>query len=413
MRWLIVGALVAIGIGILVLRDLGDAHNADNAETDGAGSSAASRPEGARRAAGSSATSGSAPASPAPEAPALAANSAPGATKAKRGVGPWGLVGVFDETPAHYELTESMGRIAVNLTGGRSGMYSTGFPPEGTKTTIRGTVIDRNGARVAGAAVLIDTEFRMLQDSFLVDGGALSEADGSFVVTVIPMEQQPLLAMAIHPSAGWSSPVPISSEPLVVTLRSGALEGIARFNGHGASFNIVVSTEDQRLNIPIESHADGTFRIAPLATGTYKLSYSRAQAQAGNSAKYDSREIVIEDGKTTRVELGQQSGTMIVATAQVPQNKEPDTMGAALFTGAAVPKDASAASARVRAEKAPAHLIGGSDLAPVIQFHDVTPGDYVVCMYPHDESLFGCGAVRIVDGEATKHLEILLAATKP
>jgi hypothetical protein len=259
--------------------------------------------------------------------------------------------------------------------------------------TLRGRVVDRAGHGVEGAAVLVETRLMMQFDSFVGAGGAISDADGNFTIANVPAPQEPLVAMAMHPQ-GWSKPTPIAaSTPTTLTIASGSLTGTATYNGVGTSFDLHIEGKDKRFGAQFETRPDGTYDVAIIPAGEYVLTYSRVQL-GDAAARHETRDFTIEDGKATRVDVAQRAGAIVNAIARVPSGATIASITGTLFPGDDPPADAKAAKARARAaENLQSILLGGVDATPRIQFQDVMPGDYVVCLTV--DSSWGCTAFEL------------------
>lgn len=319
-------------------------------------------------------------------------------------VGVTGERGTLAKLPPTYELTRtSSGHVAVNLAGGVSGSYGYEVLVRGTHA-IRGKVIDRAGAPVTGALVLVDAEpqVRVWAGSVMANAAATSGVDGSFEILDGP---ETGVAFALESHAGWSAISPIASEPMTLQLLGhGALHGTLHYNGHGESFSIGLQAGN--FGVSYESDPDGTFTIASLPPGAYKLHVGLAQTIAGGASKTVAREISIAADQTTEVAIDQTSGTTIAIEAK-PLGTS--TMEYILFTGGGSP-DIASANARRKIENAPWYLLGGADVRGPAEFHDVTPGSYTVCAAADRTASYACKSLVILDGESVRELEIQLVA---
>jgi len=207
-------------------------------------------------------------------------------------------------------------------------------------------------------------------------------------------------------TSGWSELAPIGDAPVVLHLAGhGALHVRATYNGHAESFQMYLSAvPEKRFDIIYVSDPDGTFTIASLPAGAYKLRVGLYQEIAGGASKMTDREIAIETGKTTELEIAQTSGAVVVATAR--GGKSPKYYEYWLFPGES-PATGSAAKARGKAEHPPYYLVGGVHLDVPVQFHDVAAGSYSACART-DDDLFGCTNVTVLDGDNVREIEIVV-----
>jgi hypothetical protein len=327
------------------------------------------------------------------------------------GIG-FGNPGTLAAIPDHYELTSTTGNVFVNMAGGRSEMYSYRAREPGPARTIHGKVVDAKDRPVAGAVVLVATDFWIVGGSLGGSAGATSDAAGEFAIDNAATGT--LFATAMH-ATGWSDIVTVGDTPITLRMRGhGTLAGRATYNGHGESFAIHIATPAKpSVSIEYESDPDGRFTIASIPPGAYHVSIGLAQQITGGVSKTDARDITIEDGKTVQLEIAQVSGTIVVVSPKLPADYKPETIEYYLFPASAAPPDATNLRARGRAEKVPSLLFGGQDALVPTQFHDVAAGSYLVCAEADRDRSFACTPVTVIDGDSVREIEIAFPPPAP
>jgi hypothetical protein len=311
--------------------------------------------------------------------------------------------GKLREVPKRYHLVTRANLAAVDMRGEDSQLF---VPERGEPKPTRavtGRVVDAADRPVAGAIVLAAERFSIWAGSLTGEAGTTTASDGSFSLPDAPTNAK--LALAFNTS-GWSELAPIGDAPLLLHLGGrGALHGRATYNGHTESFQVhVAAVPAKQFDVMYVSDPDGTFTIASLPPGPYKLSVGLYQDIAGGASRMTEREIQIEAGKTTEVEIAQTSGAMVVLTAR--GGDAPAFYEYWLFPGDA-PASAEAARARAKAEHTRGYLVGGKDLTVPVQIHDVAAGGYHACAHT-DKNAYGCTSVTVLDGDNVRELEIVV-----
>ncbi len=245
--------------------------------------------------------------------------------------------------------------------------------------TVRGRVIDGNGAGVArarvvvaGSSPLFDVDVEDAPDPWSqAMRGARStwtDADGRFEVAA-PDDIAHLRARASHPQLGKTSTVDVRADA-DVELRlaaTGAIEGVVR----GASGNMVIAfPRDGGRQAAAIVDDSGRFRFEDLAAGSYMVS-------VGVGGKGTSLDVSVAPSAVAHVELvvgdaiitvaiGPPNG-VCVATLMPPDDSEP------------TPRNALAWQTCLKGDP--------------VDFDHVAPGDYRVCVNTH------CERVSISNGE--------------
>ncbi|MGE0872865.1 MAG: hypothetical protein AB7P03_30195 [Kofleriaceae bacterium] len=321
-----------------------------------------------------------------------------------QGIGPGGAPGSLANIPERYELSTPSGHAYVNLAGGQLQIK----PAEPRAVTqpraLRGTVVDRAHRPIEGAIVMVGDSLWVVFGHLTGDAGATTNAAGEFEINNAPAGG--LFAIALHPT-GWSSPTPITDEPLQLTLLGrGALKGRATMDNRGDSFTISVATIPRPIfRVDYESDPDGRFEIASLPPGKFTVGFGLAQSITGGSSHWGHREIEIVAGQTTELDVDQASSTVVVATPQVPDGTKVNMIEYWLRPGPS-PKLLDVARATANESGVRSMLYGGGDSLTPIQFHDVDPGRYSVCAAINRDQWFGCAELTVIGGESVRELEI-------
>jgi hypothetical protein len=317
--------------------------------------------------------------------------------------------GTMRAIPARYELVTKDGYAAVNLAGGAPTHYRAGLGSRSPPRTreIRGRVVDASNRPVAGAIVLANESIEVFGGQLLADAGATTGADGTFAIEKAPGDA---VVQAFDPT-GWSDVVATTGAPVELVLRGrGELRGKLSYDGHAESFALVLTRTGQPgFRVFYQSDPDGRYVIASLPVGTYAVSIGLAQSIQGGASKTVKREVTIEAGTTTTLDLDQRSSTVVVATTRLPAAVDLETIEYTLLPGKP-PADRKEARTRMRAGEGTGQLVGGIDAKIALQFHDIEPGAYHVCSAVNDDLLWGCASVVVVDGDVAREVEIHVAA---
>jgi hypothetical protein len=314
-------------------------------------------------------------------------------------------------TPNKLSLVTVGGFVTVNLAGGQPTIRPYGDRMVGATRSVSGHVIRRSGQPVAGAIVLVDHRIDVSAEQIIAASGAITDVTGAFTVDRAPVGAAVAIAFA---DGEWSDTVELGDAPIELhMIGHGALTGRATYDGHGETFALLL--QHQQFSVRrYNTDADGRIAITSLPPGTYHLSAGLAQAFGGGQSRTIERDIVIEDGHTTDVELEQKPGATVVVTGHPPDDVAPQGFVYWLFTGAA-PASATTARAQAIAEHPPRAAIGGNGKIEPTQFHDVSPGNYTACAGLFDvrtmdalDAPFGCTVLVVHDTDTVRELDILL-----
>lgn len=321
--------------------------------------------------------SGSSSPSPthAPTAPSLP--HAPAAKTADVSTGSFG-------NPASYELTVlAPTRVAVALAGGQSSVYLFQDPPAPTMTRhVKGRVVDAAGKPVSGAVVVVDHRLAVMFDSFTGAGGAVTNAAGEFDVSM--HRDDALVAIALHARAGWSMPIAVAGgagDVSGIELRipgGGGIVGNVTRGGSAIEAEVSVKI-GETFYVMLQTDPKGHFEMPLLAPGTYHIVARPTQLVAGGTGRGAEQDITVGGGKPLSLALDVPTGALVVASVddKVKYSSVEYFVIPGEVTG--VP-DLDDLHARGRSGKLLAYLVGGVDADRDVQFHDIAPGKYTVCV---------------------------------
>jgi RNA polymerase sigma factor (sigma-70 family) len=315
-------------------------------------------------------------------------------------------------TPSAYELTVlSPSQVAVELAGGRSQQLPTHDPSVATLTRhVRGHVVDEHGRGIAGAVIVVGDELRVQLGALLGEQGATSGGDGSFDIEAHRDDVE--YALALH-GRGWSAPIavpPGRSDVTNVVLSiatPGTLAFHARQDGASRQAELRVTRPGFRCVLSTDDHGDFTLpRVAP---GSYHVRAQPLQMFVGGNAVSTEQDVTVKAGATTDVALALPTGTLVAVTANHAKSLAAIEYFLAPGTG---PSSLAELKKRARAGAIMATLFGGSDLDEPMQFHDVAPGTYTLCIdqmsSPHEHFPLDCRTVEIRGEQPVVELEITL-----
>lgn len=289
--------------------------------------------------------------------------------------------------PAAYQLTEiDETFVAINLRGGRSGLYrfeEPTEPPPPIVRTIRGYVRSASGMPLENAVLISDHSLRQFGDSMSGGAGATTDASGSFDLGLRHDEETQIIAF--HPK-GWSAPTRIAagSDDLVVNFdveTPGRLRGRVQRAGEAVEATVRIARRGSKLRLSMTSTLDGTFDFAPLPPGDYEVTIGLAQDIAGGASRHEERVVTVESGKLFELNVELPVGTLVVAEPKA-RTTEDYAVSYTLIPGHHEPKAPKADSVFQLGkdyEGAKNTLYGGSDKANPMQFHDTAPGEYTLC----------------------------------
>jgi len=350
-----------------------------------------------------------------------AASSSGSGTRPHRPRGPndpvngFGAPGRLATVPDLYELTaqDGGGMAFVDLGGGKSPLHTYRTPEAQPRHALDVVVLDRSRAPLANAVVVIEKQFDVMGAGIGARAGGTTDASGRATIQV---PNEALRAVALHRD-GWTAVAEVAADATSLELAlagRGAITGRATYNGHPETFSL--SLANGSFRIMYETDPDGTYKIASLPPGTWDIKCGLAQEITGGASKQDAKKVVVEDGKTATVDFAQTAGIVIVAEAAIPAGvANPNTITAFLFPGTTPPPDPLTVRTRARAENVPALLFGGADAMRPIQFHDATPGAYLVCELGAENlkepaQLWGCAQVTVLDGDTVREVKLTLRA---
>jgi RNA polymerase sigma factor (sigma-70 family) len=365
--WFAIKVFAIIAIGLV-----GVAGIAHQLATRGASASSRSStvPTGAAAAPSPSAATRAAP------APALAGAPAAQSTASdKPGTGGYPV-------PKSYEITElAQTSIAVNLAGGRSGNYLFQDPdPPTFSRHVRGRVVDVGGKPIAGAVVVIGDRLGSMFGSLQGDGGATTNASGAF--DAIVHTDEALNAIALHEQAGWTPTVAVpagrgDAEIVIRGAGRGGLSGTVRRGGKPIDADVII-TGRGTLALMLDTDASGRFAVPLLAPGHYRVTARTSQLFAGGASKGVEQEVDIAAGKPVEVALELPAGVLVVVNPGSTEGLS--TIEYFLVPGVDLTYDFAKLRQLGRDRKALETLFGGQDVDRPMQFHDVAPGDYTLCV---------------------------------
>ena len=286
-----------------------------------------------------------------------------------------------------------------------------------------GTVVDRNGAPVAGAKVKVGDLLFQYQgaeeqmDSYDQASGArvaVSDQDGAFTLIGIPKKHTSV--MADHPDRGRSNAAEIADgeddpPPLTLALRGfGSITGTVTLKGQPASgVTITDSPKDGGSQMAVAQTDDtGAFTLAKAPEGTHVLS---AMQQGGiGSFKSTSTTAQVVAGAVTTVALDIPVGT-IALTIQIRAlpNNEVDAAQVFLFRGVVSLTNAKDLTQGFLGGGVQGMKIWFGAGKPLPEFDELIAGDYSACSIPITGSLSDPNFQQRIQ----EHMDVLKVYCKP
>jgi hypothetical protein len=213
------------------------------------------------------------------------------------------------------------------------------------------------------------------------EAGVVTDAQGAFDATV--HDEQALFAMALHAQLGWSAPVAVpggrGDAEIEIRAARGGLSGSVRRSG--SPVEAVVYIKSAAFLLEIETDDSGRFDVPLLAPGRYQVSAHAAQLFAGGTSAGVARDVEIAAGKPSSVTLDLPSGVLVIVTAR--EAAKLSTVEYYLMPGKQDGLDTAKLRELGKTGKALDYLLGGQDVDQPMQFHDVAPGDYTLCVDRH------------------------------
>ncbi len=302
----------------------------------------------------------------------------------------------------------------VHLGGGAPAIRPFGGRGKEGKRRIRGRVIGLDGKPVSGAVVLADKAFNIDRDTMMTLGGAVSDGAGAFEIDDAPPGPCAVIAIVGDDWTGIADVTGDDAGDLRVR-GHGSLSVRASYDGGPETFRVLVASPDRRISGRFQTGADGALNVRSLPPGRLGVDVGLAQAMGGGVSKSATRQVTVENGEATEVEVAIASGTTVEVTAVPPPDSEPKGITYWLFTGAA-PSDGLDATARKTATQAPSMTVGGAMKKDPVEFHDVVPGTYWACAGFFDVTTmgafarpFGCTRLEVRDGDTARDVSVPLS----
>ncbi|MBA3461827.1 MAG: sigma-70 family RNA polymerase sigma factor [Deltaproteobacteria bacterium] len=298
-----------------------------------------------------------------------------------------------------YELTVlAPTSVAVNLEGGVSPTYLWEQPAAPTfERKVRGRVTDDTGAPIAGAVVVVGSRLDAHMGSLFGEQGAVSAADGTFVVA--SHEEVASSAVALH-ARGWSAvaSVPAGRADATVNLRvprPGALALRVTQGAAGREAEVSITPAGGGLRLGLKTDASGELRVPLLPPGGYKISVQSAQMFAGGTSPPLVRDVTVKSGAPTEVALELKTGVLVIASAFRPGLWTVEYF----FYPGTEKLDQAELKKRARSGAVLNFLLGGQDADRPAQFHDVAPGTHTMCVdaatREKEQSPFVCRTIEV------------------
>lgn len=203
-------------------------------------------------------------------------------------------------------------------------------------STLSGIITNPNGAPVGGAAIAMQSKVvRMKPEGWsneaerYIDPAQYAETtsnpDGSFQIAHFPTSGETLLIM--HPQFAPKI-VPISPDTLrdsriaITMTLGGSLEGSVRDaqgNPQVGAFIRTVHKPDELFSSLLQTDKNGSFRLDRLLPGSYTV--IKMNKPNTTFRDMDSKNVVVEEGRTTRCDFGSGEGTKVYGIAY--QNGQP------------------------------------------------------------------------------------------
>ncbi|MBP9204628.1 MAG: carboxypeptidase regulatory-like domain-containing protein [Kofleriaceae bacterium] len=284
---------------------------------------------------------------------------------------------------------------------------------------LAGRVVDPSGQPVADATVLAGRQLFGTGSSAQGQGrggppmgrakSATTDADGAFALAGFGPGE--ITIVAEHPERGRSAGQRIAAgDPregeLVLTIQPyGALTGVLRQGGQPAEGVFVtaqaVSTPSALFNVA--SGPDGAYRFDKLAPDTYKVSATLGMPMVG--MRFYSKEVVVESGKESKVDLAVEKGGVTVVANLVARAGTVGVASVWLASGLI-----AAANQRELGLRLGMASTGSSQWAILPQggaarFPEVVPGPYTVCAVTFPTEIQGMAAM----GYGERHGDVLPA----
>lgn len=309
------------------------------------------------------------------------------------------------EPPAPYELSDiGPSSVAVALEGGPSSSYTmSGGEPPPRDRVITGLVTHADGRPADGAIVVVGERLEARWGNLFASAGATCAEDGTFELRVVAGTA--IKAIALHTLGGWSDVVsiPAGADAREVRLRlgaPGAIAGTVTRAGQPEHAELTATMAGTGAAFTTTSGEDGRYRFESLPTGDYTLRVELAQTIEGGSSRAVEAEASVRAGVTATVDVDLPVGVLLAVPLQYDENDQPT-----MITYDLAPADPDAPQPRRNM------LFGGADAVALMQFHDVAPTTYELCVraqWPGEprRELTRCRTVEVTAEPPVQEIEI-------
>jgi hypothetical protein len=252
---------------------------------------------------------------------------------------------------------------------------------------ISGHVWAEHEGKAANAVVVVGQIVKVKGTTLTAEFGVTTDETGAYSIKV--PSSRDLVVAAGHATAGWSKPITLTrgrgdTELNLELLSPANVRGVATYRDEGTDVRVELRrTDGSGFRLRETSTASGEFEFSMVPSGQYELQVELLHFRGEALSRTARQPIAVRPGELKDVSVELPDGTTLAAVLDYSADLTLNRATYTLLEGATnieTEEELAAALAKVRAPRSDLTLTSGLEPAKVMQFHDLDPGDYTLCV---------------------------------